>query len=138
MSDTFTLHERLAADCVPLADWPLCRVLLMNDASYPWLILVPRRPGLTEFHKVDPSDMPQLVDEICDASRALEAAFQPDKINVGALGNMVPQLHIHVIARFKGDPAWPGPVWGAQPPVPYEEAALQARLDALTAALPAS
>jgi diadenosine tetraphosphate (Ap4A) HIT family hydrolase len=138
MSENFSLHERLAADCVTLADWPLCRVLLMNDASYPWLILVPRRPGLSEFHQVDSGDMPQLVDEICDASRALEAVFRPDKINVGALGNMVPQLHIHVIARFRDDPAWPGPVWGAQPPAPYEEAALRARLDALTAALPAS
>lgn len=138
MTNDFSLHERLAADCVTLADWPLCRVLLMNDASYPWLILVPRRPGLTEFHQVDPGDMPQLVDEICQASRALEAAFRPDKINLGALGNMVPQLHIHVIARSREDPAWPGPVWGAQPPVPYEDSALQARLSALTAALPAS
>lgn len=138
MSESFSLHARLAADCVTLADWPLCRALLMNDASYPWLILVPRRPGLTEFHQVDSGDMLQLADEICNASRALEAAFRPDKINLGALGNMVPQLHIHVIARFREDPAWPGPVWGAQPPVPYGEAALRARLDALTAAFGAA
>ncbi|MEO3430634.1 HIT family protein [Pelagibius sp. CAU 1746] len=138
MNHSFDLHERLAADCVNLADWPLCRVLLMNDASYPWLILVPRRPGLREFHQVDSRDMPQLVGEICDASRALETLFRPDKINVGALGNMVPQLHIHLIARFKSDAAWPGPVWGAQPAVPYEKEGLRARLDALTAALGAA
>lgn len=138
MSGDFVLHERLAADTVPLDDWPLCRVLLMNDASYPWLILVPRRAGLSELHDVAPGDMPQLVDEICQASRALQSSFAPDKINVGALGNMVAQLHIHVIARFRDDPAWPGPVWGAQPPVPYDAATLAARRAALAAAFPGS
>lgn len=126
----FSLHDRLAADTIMLADWPLCRVLLMNDASYPWLILVPRRAGLREIHDVAPADLPQLTQEVCAASRKLAACVQADKINVGALGNMVAQLHIHVIARFKDDPAWPGPVWGAQPPVPYNDAALPARLDA--------
>lgn len=135
-TEIFSLHERLAADTIVLADWPLCRVLLMNDASYPWLILVPRRAGLSEFHDVGSGDMPQLVDEICAASRALQSSFAPDKINVGALGNMVPQLHIHVIARFKGDPAWPGPVWGARPPVPYAADALEQRVAALQAAFP--
>ena len=134
MADTFELHERLAADCITLADWPLCRVLLMNDASYPWLILVPRRPGLRDFHDVAPEDMPQFVDEISGASRALQSSLQPDKINVAALGNMVPQLHLHVVARFTDDPAWPGPVWGAQPAVPYEAAALQERIESLKAA----
>ena len=134
MTGDFVLHERLAADTTTLADWPLCRVLLMNDASYPWLILVPRRPNLREFHEVDAGDMPQLVDEICGASRALQSGFSPDKINVGALGNMVPQLHIHVIARFRDDPAWPGPVWGARPSVPYESGALQERIEMLKAA----
>jgi len=131
-NEKFSLHERLAADTVALADWPLCRVLMMNDASYPWLILVPRRPALKEFHHMAPDDLAQATDEICRASRALESRFSPDKINIGALGNMVPQLHIHVIARFKDDPAWPGPVWGKQPPVPYESAALQERLAALS------
>ena len=134
MADTFELHERLAADCITLADWPLCRVLLMNDASYPWLILVPRRPGLRDFHDVAPEDMPQFVDEISGASRALQSSFQPDKINVAALGNMVPQLHLHIIARFSDDPAWPGPVWGAQPAVPYESGALHERIESLKAA----
>jgi len=138
MTEDFQLHERLAADCVTVADWPLCRVLLMNDASYPWLILVPRRAGLREIHEVAEADLPDLTAEIRSASRTLEAVFKADKINVGALGNMVPQLHIHVIARFKDDPAWPGPVWGKQPAVPYEAEALQARLDSLRKAFPGS
>ena len=131
MGDDFSLHERLAADCITLEDWPLCRVLLMNDASYPWLILVPRRPGLSEMHDVAEADRAQLMAEIDRASHALKTMFKADKINVGALGNMVPQLHLHVIARFKSDPAWPGPVWGKQPPVPYESGALQQRIAAL-------
>jgi diadenosine tetraphosphate (Ap4A) HIT family hydrolase len=134
MSNDFVLHERLAADTITLADWPLCRVLLMNDASYPWLILVPRRAGLTELHAVAAGDRSALFDEIARASLALTSGFTPDKINVGALGNMVPQLHIHVIARFRSDPAWPGPVWGKQPPLPYESAALQQRIETLKAA----
>ena len=138
MTEDFQLHERLAADCVTVADWPLCRVLLMNDASYPWLILVPRRAGLREIHEVAEADLPDLTAEIRSASRTLEAVFKADKINVGALGNMVPQFHIHVIARYKDDPAWPGPVWGKQPAVPYEAEALQARLDSLRKAFPGS
>ncbi len=134
MGDGFTLHERLAADCITLADWPLCRVLLMNDASYPWLILVPCRAGLSEFHDLVEADRAPLMAEIDRASRALKSSFRADKINVGALGNMVPQLHIHVIARFRDDPAWPGPVWGRRPPVPYAPAALQERIEALKAA----
>lgn len=110
----------------------------MNDASYPWLILVPRRPGLSELHDVAADDMAQLTDEICQASRTLQSSFAPDKINVGALGNMVAQLHIHVIARFRDDPAWPGPVWGARPPQPYDTETLAARRAALAAAFPAS
>ncbi len=134
MDNDFVLHERLAADTITLADWPLCRVLLMNDASYPWLILVPRRAGLTEIHELAADGRNTLIEEVARASLALTSGFQPDKINVGALGNMVPQLHIHVIARFRSDPAWPGPVWGKQPPVPYESAALQERIDTLKAA----
>ena len=134
MTGEFVLHERLAADCITVDDWPLCRVLLMNDASYPWLILVPRRPDLSEIHDVAETDLPQLTAEIVRASRALKSRFAADKINVGALGNMVPQLHIHVITRFTDDPAWPGPVWGARPPVPYEPEALQERIQGLQAA----
>src|SRR3546814_8584308 len=135
MSGDFILHERLAADTLVLADWPLCRVLLMNDASYPWLILVPRRPDLKEIHDLDSGARPQLTEEICRASRPLQSSFAPAKINVGALGNLVPQLHVHLIARFRRDPACPGPVWGKHPPVPYESGALQERIEVLKADL---
>ena len=109
----FHLHERLEADTVPVTELALCRVLLMDNRVWPWLILVPARAGLTEIHQLDFAARHQLVDEIALASQALEGLFRPDKINVGALGNMVPQLHVHVIARTKSDPAWPGPVWGS-------------------------
>ncbi len=120
----FTLHETLAADTVEAARWPLCRALLMNDNRYPWLILVPAGAGLSEIHDLKPADQAVLMVEIDRASRALVDLHAPDKINVGALGNLVPQLHIHVIARFRTDDAWPGPVWGAHPPRPYETAEL--------------
>ncbi|MDA0663334.1 MAG: HIT family protein [Proteobacteria bacterium] len=131
----FALHERLAADTVEAARWPLCRVLLMNDSRYPWLILVPARADMTEIHRLDPSDQAQLMTEITRASRALETLHRPDKINVAALGNMVPQLHIHVVARFRTDDAWPGPIWGAHPPRPYAAADLDRALNTLRALL---
>lgn len=121
----FVLHERLIADTSPVDEWNLSTVLLMNDANFPWLILVPRRPGLSDLHDLDETDRPVVMAEIARASRALQALFQPDKINVGALGNMVAQLHIHVIARHVGDPAWPGPAWGAVDAVPYDQAVLE-------------
>src|SRR3546814_13554244 len=105
MSDDFILHERLAADTVALDDWPLCRVLLMNDQSYPWLILVPRRPDLKEIHDLDSSARQQLTEEIRRASRALQPPFEPDQITVGALGNLVPTLHVHLSHGFRTDPA---------------------------------
>jgi diadenosine tetraphosphate (Ap4A) HIT family hydrolase len=128
MNDTFQLHGQLAKDTVEVARWELSRVLLTNDSTYPWLILVPERVGLRDFHHLAPADLPVMTGEILRASKALESAFQPDKMNVAALGNQVPQLHVHVIARFIGDPAWPGPVWGVQPAVAYGEAALAERL----------
>nr|WP_211112251.1 HIT family protein [Azospirillum soli] len=107
------MHERLEADTAPVAELGLCRVLLMDNRVWPWLILVPARPALTEIHQLPQADQHRLMDEISLASQVFERLFRPDKINVGALGNMVPQLHVHVIARTKGDPAWPGPVWGS-------------------------
>ena len=124
----FRLHERLAADTVEVLRWPLNRVLLMNDRTYPWLILVPERPGLKDLHDLAVTDHIQAMAEISRASRALQHLCRPDKINVAALGNMVPQLHIHVIARFASDPAWPRPVWGVQPAEPYNEAEIKATL----------
>jgi diadenosine tetraphosphate (Ap4A) HIT family hydrolase len=127
MSTDFQLHERLAADTLPLDRWPLCEVLLAKDASYPWLILVPRRVGLRDFDDLAREDLDTASWEIVRASRTLKAVFRPDKLNVAALGNQVPQLHVHVIARFTDDPAWPGPIWGAVPPRDYGAAALEAR-----------
>jgi diadenosine tetraphosphate (Ap4A) HIT family hydrolase len=115
----FALDKRLATDTEPVADWPLCRVLLMRDANYPWLILVPRRDGARHLHELDAADQSQAMTEISRASAALESLHSPYKINVAALGNVVDQLHIHVIARFKTDPAWPGPVWGVVPALTY-------------------
>jgi diadenosine tetraphosphate (Ap4A) HIT family hydrolase len=115
----------------------LSSVLLMDDADYPWLILVPERPGLCGFHDLAPGDLMAIADEIARASRALQGLFRPDRINVAALGNEVPQFHVHVIARFTDDPAWPRPVWGAQPRKPYDAEALAERAAALNAAFAA-
>ena len=131
----FNLHETLDADTVEAVRWPLCRVLLMNDSSYPWLILVPARANKTEIHDLDPADQSLLMTEIDRASRALSQLYAPHKINVAAIGNMVPQLHIHVVARFRTDAAWPAPVWGANPPRPYEPADLDEALKLLRQAL---
>lgn len=131
----FVLHERLAADTVAVADWPLCRVLLMNDAAYPWLILVPARPDVREIHELERGDRIRLIDETSAAAESLQRLFQADKMNVAALGNVVPQLHVHVIARHIGDPAWPRPVWGVAAARPYAPQALAERLDMLRSGL---
>jgi diadenosine tetraphosphate (Ap4A) HIT family hydrolase len=115
----FTLHPQLAQDTVPLGDLALSRVLLANDANYPWLILVPRRPGLSEIIDLDENEQVQLLGEIATAARVLKDVTQCDKLNIAALGNMVAQLHVHVIARFSSDVAWPKPVWGTVPPAVY-------------------
>lgn len=111
----FQLDPRLAADTVFVADWKLCRVLLMDDAQFPWLVLVPRRTGLVELDDLDEGDRTRLMHEIQRAMKALRAVVECDKLNVGALGNIVRQLHVHVVARREGDAAWPGPVWGHGP-----------------------
>jgi diadenosine tetraphosphate (Ap4A) HIT family hydrolase len=109
---------------VSLGDLPLSRVLVMNDANYPWLILVPRKPNLTEVIDLDEVEQAQLMTEVTRVARALREVTHCDKLNIAALGNVVPQLHVHVIARFRNDPAWPKPVWGAVPPRAYEREAL--------------
>ena len=131
----FVLHERLAADCLVVGDWPLCRVLLMNDSNFPWLILVPRRPNLREIYELNAADRAQFLAESCALGEALMQQFAGDKLNVAALGNMVPQLHIHHIVRKVGDAAWPAPVWGKVPAVPYAPAAAEALLKTLRAKL---
>jgi diadenosine tetraphosphate (Ap4A) HIT family hydrolase len=125
MSTSFVLHRTLAGDTLEVTRLSLCRVLLMKDRRFPWLILVPERDSVREIHELSPVDRAELIEEIARASQVLTRLFQPDKVNVGALGNVVPQLHVHVVARFTGDPAWPGPVWGSGPAVPYEEGVLE-------------
>jgi diadenosine tetraphosphate (Ap4A) HIT family hydrolase len=115
----FALDPRLAADTLPLCDLDLCRVLLMNDARYAWLILVPRLQGLEEIDQLDAAQRTRLLDEIARCSDVLRSCVAVDKINVGALGNIVRQLHVHVVARRIGDAAWPGPVWGHGRAQPY-------------------
>ena len=134
MTNIFQLHERLAADTVPVTVGPLSQILLMTDANFPWLVLVPQRPDLRDFHDLDAGDLTLATQEIVAASRVLEDNLRPDKINVAALGNQVPQLHIHVIARFHDDPAWPKPIWGVLPPKAYEPAELDARVKAFQTA----
>ena len=124
MTAPFTLDPRLAADTVPVCDLTLCRVLLMNDARFPWVILVPARPDLSEITDLAPADRTILWGEVTRAGDCLRESFTPTKINIGALGNIVRQLHVHVVARFDGDAAWPGPVWGVGAAEPYDEAAL--------------
>jgi diadenosine tetraphosphate (Ap4A) HIT family hydrolase len=125
MSD-WTLHPQLAADTVALGDLLLSRVLVMNDATYPWLVLVPRKTGITEVIDLDEDEQTHLMHEVTRAARALREVTACHKLNIAALGNMVPQLHVHVIARFRHDPAWPKPVWGAAPAKAYEREALDA------------
>jgi diadenosine tetraphosphate (Ap4A) HIT family hydrolase len=125
---TFELHATLAADTVEVERWDLCHVLLMKDANYPWLILVPARWGLRDFHELEPHELSIMTAEIVRACKTLETLFDPVKLNVAALGNQVPQLHVHVIARREDDPAWPKPVWGAAAARSYDDAALSTRI----------
>ena len=131
----FALHPQLAADTFDIGRLELSRVLLMNDSRYPWLILVPEKPDLVELVDLGNTDLSRLTGEIRRASLALRECFSPDKLNVAALGNMVPQLHVHVIARFRNDSAWPRPVWGGPPAPPYPAAAAVKRINDLRGAL---
>ena len=133
---TFVLDERLARDALVIGDWPLTRVLLMNDARWPWLILVPRRQDMVELIDLELADQTQLMGEAGRASQFLKSHTRADKINVGALGNIVRQLHLHVVARVVGDPAWPGPVWGRGAATPYDDGAAQALIAAAREGLP--
>jgi len=119
----WSLHPQLAADTVPVCDLALSRLVAMNDANFPWLILVPRRTGVSEI--IDLGDeQALLMNELAAVSRALKEETRCDKLNVAAIGNVVPQLHVHIVARRKDDAAWPKPVWGALPRREYEPAVL--------------
>lgn len=120
----FELHPRLGQDTVPVGEFPLCSLLLVNDSNYPWFILVPRRAGIREVFELELSDQQQLLKESSHLSQVLSRVFQADKMNLAALGNIVPQLHLHHIVRYRTDPAWPNPVWGLFPATEYKERAL--------------
>ena len=122
----FTLDPRLCQDTIVLGRFPLSLLLLMNDSTYPWLILVPQRPGIREIFELAPDDQLQLLRESSHLAEALATHFRPDKLNIAALGNVVPQLHLHHVVRFCTDPAWPAPVWGKTPAVPYRQSGLAA------------
>ena len=115
------IHPQLAADCKLLGRFPLSNLLLMNDCNYPWFILVPDRADIREIYQLEKSDRRQLLDESCLLSEFLMDTFKGDKLNVAALGNQVPQLHLHHVIRYTSDPAWPAPIWGKHPVTPYTE-----------------
>ncbi len=131
----FELHPRLAADTVPVGWFPLSLLLLSKDANYPWCILVPLREDVFEIHHLGEKAQHQLMQESCRLAEVMTSIFDADKMNIAALGNVVPQLHVHHVARFETDPAWPQPIWGAKPAASYSDAQLQDRLDHLRAAL---
>ncbi len=133
MHAEFQLHPQLAQDSIWLADWPLCQLRLSLDANYPWFILIPRRANIREIIDLVSEDQQQLWQESACLSRWLQQQFQGDKLNIAALGNMVPQLHLHHIVRFSTDPAWPAPVWGKVAASVYSESELQQLLQAAPA-----
>ena len=135
MSDQYQLDPRLAADTFLVGETPLSQLLLMNDARYPWLILVPRRSDVTEPFELSEADQAQLWLESMRLGEAMKAHFSADKLNIAALGNQVAQLHVHHIARFHTDDAWPGPVWGVGSAVPYSDAARDALIGELRSLL---
>ncbi len=129
---TFFIDQRITSTCFELADWPLCRVYLKNNARHPWFILVPRVDNIQEMDQLSPALQHTLIEEISRLSAIVKSQFKPDKLNVGALGNIVSQIHIHVIARFRHDDLWPHGVWQpALKDVPYEKNALDVLLGEL-------
>lgn len=130
-SSDWSLDPQLERDTVQVGDLPLCRVLVIRDANYPWLLLVPRRPDTRDLTDLDEVEQAQLMTEINRVAGVLKALTQPDKLNIAALGNVVPQLHIHIIARRTTDAAWPRPVWGVVPPLDHDPQELDAFIAAL-------
>jgi len=118
---TFVLNPLFEATATFMTDWSLSRIMLVNDTRYPWILLIPRRNAVIEFYDLAESDQTVLMEEMVCASRAMKQATGAAKINVGSLGNVLPILHVHVVARNPGDPAWPGPVWGKGGAVPYTD-----------------
>ena len=133
--EPWSLHPQLARDSNAIGDLALSRVLVVNDANWPWLILVPRKPDITELIDLDEREQTQLMGEVTQVARALRELTACHKLNIAALGNVVPQLHVHIIARFRHDAAWPNPVWGVAPAKAYERAELDRFAATLRAAI---
>lgn len=131
----FTLHPRLAGDTVLVLSGVLSQVRLMRNRVWPWLVLVPARPDVLEIHELAAEDRQRLMDEIAAVSEVMTRLYRPDKLNVAAIDNLVPQLHVHVVARWRDDPAWPNPVWGSGIAAPYAESELAAQVLRLRDAL---
>ena len=130
-SPPFALHPQLEKDTIDIGDLPLSRVLVIKDGNYPWLLLVPRRADVTEIIDLDEVAQAQLMTEIVRVARALKETTGCDKLNIAALGNAVPQLHVHIIARHKSDAAWPRPVWGVAPAIPHDAEEVQTFISAI-------
>lgn len=131
MPAAWSLHQQLTQDTIDIGDLPLCRVLVIKDANYPWLLLVPRREGAVEIIDLDEVSQAQLMTEVSRVARALKEITRCDKLNIAALGNVVPQLHVHIIARRRNDAAWPRPVWGVVPPLAHDATEVQNFISAL-------
>ena len=131
MPVAWTLHPQLERDTATFGDLPLSRVLIINDANFPWLLLVPRRPDMIDVIDLDEVEQAQLMTEIARVARALKEVTECDKLNIAALGNAVPQLHVHIIARRASDPAWPRPVWGVMQPLAHDAEEVQGFISAL-------
>lgn len=129
--ETFTLHSQLAHDCFELAEFPLSKLLLCNDSAYPWFILVPKVNNITDIYQLDWQEQQQLLNESSLLSELVMQVFSGDKMNVAALGNVVKQLHVHHVVRYKNDVSWPKPIWGQQPLTPYTDIELAELKDKL-------
>jgi diadenosine tetraphosphate (Ap4A) HIT family hydrolase len=135
MNNNFILHENLAQDCIEVCELPLCKVLIMNDSQYPWFILVPKVSDILDIYQLEWEQQVQFLNESSLVSEVLMEIFNGTKMNVAALGNICPQLHVHHIVRFEGDACWPKPVWGTLPNIPYNETELDALIEKVGKAL---
>lgn len=132
---SFQLHPRLKEDCLVVGQLALSQLLMMNDSQYPWFILAPRRPGVTEIYQLEKNDRQQLLNESCVLAEKLQEIYRPDKLNIAAIGNLVPQLHVHHVVRYRTDIAWPAPIWGKFPAQPFTQKLADSRIAGLREAL---
>lgn len=131
----FQLHPRLQQDCFIVGDLDLSQLLMMNDCQYPWFILVPRRPAISEIYQLAEKDRQALLAESCALAEKLDEIYKPDKLNIAAIGNLVPQLHVHHVARYQTDKTWPAPIWGKLPAQPYTQQRAEQEIARLRRAL---